>query len=58
MDKDRTEGHAKDVAGSAKETVGKVTGDRETEHRGQVQEAAGKVQKVIGKIKDAVTGKR
>ena len=34
MDKDRIAGGAKHVKGSVKESIGKVTGDRETEAEG------------------------
>lgn len=35
MNHDRTEGKAKDIAGSAKETFGKATGDKDTERSGK-----------------------
>jgi uncharacterized protein YjbJ (UPF0337 family)/low affinity Fe/Cu permease len=54
MDKDRIEGTGKQVKGSAKETVGKVAGDKETEARGAVEKTAGKVQSKVGKAKDVV----
>ena len=57
MDEDRTKGKTKDVIGSAKETVGKATGDKETERSGQADQAEGKVQKGIGKAKDALRDK-
>jgi uncharacterized protein YjbJ (UPF0337 family) len=54
MDKDRIEGAAKQVKGSIKEAVGKVTGDRQTQAEGVAEKAAGKVQNSIGGAKDAV----
>lgn len=56
MSDDRTKGHAKDVIGSAKETVGKAVGDKETERSGQADQAEGKLQKGVGKVKDALRG--
>lgn len=58
MDKDRTKGKAKDVVGSAKETIGKATGDKETERSGQADQAEGKVQKGFGEAKDALRNKK
>ena len=37
MDKDRVKGAKNQAAGSVKETVGKVTGDKETEAKGKAQ---------------------
>lgn len=56
MDKDRIKGQAKDVIGSAKETIGKATGDKETERSGQADQVEGKVQKGVGKVKDTLHG--
>lgn len=53
MDEDQTKGKTKDVTGSAKETFGKATGDKETERSGQADQAEGKLQKGVGKVKDA-----
>lgn len=57
MDEDRTKGKAKDVAGTAKEAVGKATGNKETERSGKADQAEGKVQKKAGEAKDALRGK-
>lgn len=54
MDKDRIAGEAKQVKGSAKEAIGKVTGNKQTEAEGNADKAEGKVQGGIGKAKDAV----
>lgn len=56
MDDDRIKGKAKDVFGSAKETVGKATGDKETERDGQADQVEGKVQKGMGEVRDAIRG--
>jgi uncharacterized protein YjbJ (UPF0337 family) len=54
MDKDRVGGIGKQVAGSIKEAVGKVTGDQETQAEGTAEKAAGKVQNTVGGVKDKV----
>ena len=57
MDDDRSEGKANEVKGSAKETWGKTTGDKETERSGKADKAEGKLQERFGKAKDTVRGK-
>ncbi|MFN3686517.1 CsbD family protein [Salinarimonas sp.] len=57
MDKDRIEGSAKDMKGKAKESIGKLTGDRKTEMDGTADRAEGKTQNTIGGIKDSLRGK-
>jgi uncharacterized protein YjbJ (UPF0337 family) len=52
MDKDRIEGAAKQVKGTIKEAVGKVTGDTKTQAEGIAEKGAGKVQSNIGAAKD------
>jgi uncharacterized protein YjbJ (UPF0337 family) len=54
MDKDRVQGGAKQVKGSVKEAIGKVTGDTKTGGEGKLETTAGKVQSGIGKAKDAI----
>ncbi len=54
MDKDRIEGAAKQVKGSIKEAVGKVTGDGKTKIEGKAEKAAGKVQSAVGGAKDSM----
>ncbi len=46
MDKDR-------IAGSIKETAGKILGDQNLEADGKAQNAAGKIQNAVGGAKDA-----
>jgi uncharacterized protein YjbJ (UPF0337 family) len=58
MDEDRSKGKAKDVIGTAKETVGKAVGDKETERSGKADQVEGKVQKGVGEAKDALRGKK
>jgi len=52
MDNDRIKGAAKEVNGSIKEAVGKVTGDRTIEAEGKVEKATGTVQQNVGEAKD------
>ncbi|OXI31360.1 general stress protein CsbD [Burkholderia sp. AU16741] len=54
MDKNRVEGKLKQVKGSVKEAIGKVTGDRETEAEGLAEQRAGKLQEKAGEAADAV----
>ncbi|MGU7811527.1 CsbD family protein [Burkholderia sp. AW49-1] len=54
MDRNRIEGKLKQVKGSVKEALGKVTGDRETEAEGVAEQQAGKVQEKAGEAADAV----
>ncbi|QBX34336.1 CsbD family protein [Paracoccus liaowanqingii] len=56
MDKDRIKGKTKDLAGTAKETFGKATGDKQTERSGKADQAEGKVQEGVGNFKDAFRG--
>ena len=57
MDKDRVEGLGKQVKGSIKEAVGKLTGDTHTEVDGKAEKAAGQVQNKTGEMKDGVRDK-
>ena len=54
MDKDRIDGAAKQVKGSVKEAIGKVTGDTKTQAEGVAEKAAGKTQSAVGGAKDSV----
>lgn len=54
MDKDRIKGTVKQAKGSAKESIGKLTGDPSLEVEGKVDQAEGTVQKAYGKAKDAL----
>jgi uncharacterized protein YjbJ (UPF0337 family) len=57
IDKDRTEGSAKNIGGKLKEGVGKLTGDSKTQAEGKADQAEGKVQNTFGGIKDTLRGK-
>ncbi len=52
--KDEVEGKWEQVKGTVKEKVGEVTGDRELEAEGEVQDDAGKVQDNWGGFKRGV----
>ena len=54
MDKNRIEGAAKQVTGSVKEAIGKVTGNTRTQAEGAAEKVAGKVQSKFGQAADAV----
>jgi uncharacterized protein YjbJ (UPF0337 family) len=54
MDKDRIEGAGKQVKGSVKEAIGKVTGHTKTQAEGAAEKAAGKGQNAVGGAKDSV----
>lgn len=54
MDKDRIAGATKQVKGTIKEAVGKITGDAKTEAEGKTEKAAGKVQNAVGGAKDTL----
>jgi uncharacterized protein YjbJ (UPF0337 family) len=53
MDKDRVEGAGKQVKGTVKEGIGKVTGDTKTQAEGKAEKVEGKVQSSVGGAKDA-----
>ncbi|WAJ29628.1 CsbD family protein [Antarcticirhabdus aurantiaca] len=54
MDKDRIEGARKQVVGSVKEAVGKLTGNERVEAEGAAEKTAGKVQDKVGESKDSL----
>lgn len=54
MDKNRIDGKVKQVKGSVKEALGKVTGDRKTEAEGLSEKTAGKIQEKAGETADAI----
>ena len=60
MDKDTIAGSVKEMGGKVRSAVGHVTGNKESEARGNMDAAEGKMQKNYGKvkeiIKDAVEG--
>ena len=54
MDKDRIAGSTKQAKGTAKEAVGKATGDSKLQADGKADKATAKVQNAFGGAKDAV----
>ncbi|WP_029415667.1 CsbD family protein [Brevundimonas bacteroides] len=53
-DHDRIEGAAKQMGGSVKEGVGKLTGDEKLKAEGRADKVEGKVQNTVGGAKDAI----
>jgi uncharacterized protein YjbJ (UPF0337 family) len=56
MDKDRIQGAGKQVKGTVKQAIGKVTGNKQTEVEGAAEKMVGNVQSKIGQAKDTVRG--
>lgn len=54
MDKDRIAGAAKQLKGSVKRAIGKITGDRKMQAEGTAEKAAGKARNTVGGVKDSV----
>jgi uncharacterized protein YjbJ (UPF0337 family) len=54
MDRDRIEDGAKQVKGSIKKALGKVTGNEQAEAKGAAEKAEGNVQSGVGKAKGSV----
>lgn len=52
--KDNAEGKMHKAKGKLKETVGKVTGHRDLEDEGKVENLAGKVQEKLGQVEKVV----
>lgn len=52
MDSNRIEGAKKQVVGSVKEALGKVTGNDRVEAEGTAEKTEGKVQGKVGEAKD------
>lgn len=53
MNKDQAKGHMKDLAGKARQKIGKLTGNRSQQAKGLGQRAEGKLQKGAGDLKNA-----
>jgi uncharacterized protein YjbJ (UPF0337 family) len=52
MDKNRIDGIAKQVKGSVKEAIGKVTGDTRIQAEGIAEKNVGKAQAEVGEVAD------
>ena len=53
MDREHVKGAADKAKGSIKETVGKITGDKELQSEGKLDKAKGDVHNAVGDVKDA-----
>lgn len=51
---DKVTGDAKELGGKVQEGVGNLTGDTETQARGEANQAEGKGQQMVGGVKDAI----
>jgi uncharacterized protein YjbJ (UPF0337 family) len=58
MNDDQIKGKAKDIGGKIQEKVGEVTGNRQQQSEGNLNQAEGKVQKKVGDLKDMVKGNK
>jgi uncharacterized protein YjbJ (UPF0337 family) len=54
MNRNRIDGAAKQLRGSVKQAVGKITGNRTTQWEGAAEKLAGKVQSKVGSAADSV----
>jgi uncharacterized protein YjbJ (UPF0337 family) len=54
MNKDQIKGMANQATGEIKEQVGKMTGDKSTELKGDLRQAKGKAQEKLGDAKDTL----
>ncbi|MGF6933786.1 uncharacterized protein YjbJ (UPF0337 family) [Paraburkholderia sp. UCT70] len=54
MDRNRAEGTAKELKGSVKEAIGKVTGNRAKQAEGAAEKIAGRIQARIGEETEEV----
>jgi uncharacterized protein YjbJ (UPF0337 family) len=50
---DKANNKIEDIGGKAKEALGKVTGDKDTENKGKIDQAKSSVKDAGEKIKDA-----
>jgi uncharacterized protein YjbJ (UPF0337 family) len=54
MDRNRIEGEARQLKGSVKEAIGKVTGNPKTQAQGAAEKLAGRMQMKLGEAVDAM----
>ncbi|AOB30411.1 general stress protein CsbD [Bordetella sp. H567] len=54
MNKDQVKGVGEQVKGKVNETVGKATGNKSQELKGDVQQGVGKAQKAAGDVREDV----
>lgn len=53
MDKEHVKGTVDKAKGAVKDTVGKVTGDKQMQAEGKFDKAKGEARKAVGDVKDA-----
>ena len=53
MDEDRITGTAKNLGGKVEEGIGRMTGNAQTQLKGQARQAAGAAEDLYGQAKDA-----
>ena len=53
MDEDRVTGTARNVGGKIEEGIGRMTGNAQTQLKGQARQAAGAAEDLYGQAKDA-----
>jgi uncharacterized protein YjbJ (UPF0337 family) len=56
MDEDRVTGTAKNVGGKIEEGFGRMTGNAQTQIKGQARQVAGAAEDLYGQAKDAASG--
>jgi uncharacterized protein YjbJ (UPF0337 family) len=54
MDRNRVKGAARQVKGTVKEAIGRMTGDTKLRVEGAAEKLGGKVQSSFGRAKDAI----
>jgi uncharacterized protein YjbJ (UPF0337 family) len=54
IDKDRVIGAGKQMAGAAKQAVGKLVGDAKLQGDGKAEQVEGKLQNAVGSVKDTL----
>ena len=54
MNKDQVKGTGEKVKGKVNEAIGRATGDKQQEVKGDAQQVVGEARKQAGKVKEAV----
>jgi uncharacterized protein YjbJ (UPF0337 family) len=54
MNKNQVKGVAKDIAGKAQETAGKLVGSKDQQVKGLEKQIGGKAEKALGDIKEVI----
>ena len=58
MNEDQIKGKAKNIGGKIQEKVGEITGNRQQQKEGNMNQAEGKVQEKVGDAKDIFKGNK